>query len=291
MSMRIVYIVLGGFLAAWLALAPATAAGPSRARPVALVTDLQGTASRDAGGALSILAELPAGSRVSLAGDGRVRIMMLADSRQFDLLGPGAFTIQADGPQAGGGGRVTPGPALASALRDLRLRPARIAQASLALRGDPLTRPLELTWPVGLRLLEPPGHFAWNPAPGATGYNFQLLDGNGRLLHETATAAPRVDAPADLRLDPGGFYAWRVRARLDGGGEASAWAEFGLADAELRQRVEETRASTGADVSDRLLLALFLDQQGLKDEARRVWQELARERPDALRLRALAAER
>lgn len=284
--------ILFRILFLFLALGPGSVSwsGPP-ARPVAMVTDLQGTVSRDGGGSLTILADLAAGTRLSLAGNGRIQVLMVADGRQFDLVGPGGFTVLADGPRADDGGRVQRGAALSGALRDLRLRPARIAQASITMRGEPLPIALDLRYPVGTRLLTDPAHFSWTPIPAATGYVFQLMDGNGHLIHEAPTPAARIELPAPLRLRPGEFYAWQVRALLNGGGEASAWAEFGIADQELLRRVEEARPPAGADFSQRLLFALFLDQQGLRDEARRIWRDLALERPDERRLRALAAER
>jgi hypothetical protein len=220
-----------------------------------------------------------------------VHVLLLGDGQQFDLVGPGIFTINTDGPHASSGGRVVKSEALADALRYVRLRPSRIAQASITMRGDPLPTSLDLTFPVGTRLLDEHPHFTWTPIPAATGYVFQLMDSNGGSVYETRTPSARIELPSSVRLLPGESYAWLVQAVIAGGREVGAWAEFGIADSELRKRIDSARPPANADFSQRLLFALFLDQQDLKEEAHRAWHVLALERPDEKRLRALAAER
>ena len=280
------------FLALLLALLPAPESWPGTpARPVALVTDLQGKVTRAGGASLTILAELAAGARLKLPEHGRVQLLMVGDGQCFHLLGPGEFRLHPDGPRAEDGGKVRRGTPLAAHLRELRLRPARIAQASITMRGHQQPPTLELSYPVGIRLMDGPARFAWVAVPKASGYLFQLMDEGGRLIHEARTDSPGAFLPPGIRLKPGEFYAWQVRALFPDGPGMDAWAEFGIADTDLRRKVDEARPTADADFSSRLLFALFLDQQGLREEARRTWQALARERPDELRLRALAAER
>ena len=78
--------------------------------------------------------------------------------------------------------------------------------------------------------------------------------------------------------------------RLANGRRYLSAGDFSIATAELRERVEALRPATGAPVSEPVAYAAWLEQEELKDEARKHWRALAAERPEDARLRALAAE-
>lgn len=262
--------------------------------PLALVTDVQGDATLVGGSRLAILQELDGDTRLRLAAGSQVRLVLVADGRQYQLLGPGSFSLGAGGPSAAQGGRLVPAGDLGAAFRGLRLAPGRVAQASVAMRGARPASPRSILSPVspaGGRVLEHRPVFAWTPVPAARGYTFTLVDAADRVVYEAPTAEPRAALPAGLALEPGQAYAWQVQALYARGREAGAWHALAMADDSLRQRVDQARPAPGADFAERLLYALFLDQEGLGDEARQIWADLARERPEADILRRLAAAR
>jgi len=67
-------------------------------------------------------------------------------------------------------------------------------------------------------------------------------------------------------------------------------ADFGVASAELRKKVENIRPRKTSPLSDRVAFAVWLDQLGLKDEARKYWKAVAVERPDDPQLSGMAAD-
>ena len=261
------------------------------AEPAAMVTDLQGSAVNSGGGRLAILAELGAGAQLALASGARVTVAHFASGRQFDLDGPGIFRLTAAGVESGASGRVTARAPLSAAYRDVRLRPARVAQASISMRGNADDMPLQLISPVGTWLLENRPAFRWQPIAGVTSYRFQLTDNTGRVLHEARTSDNSAPLPETVMLETGQTYAWQIDATLPDGRVADGWTEFGIAGRDRRDRVEAARPAAGAPFGDRVLFALLLDDTGLREAARALWDELARERPADPRLRTLSGSR
>jgi len=64
-----------------------------------------------------------------------------------------------------------------------------------------------------------------------------------------------------------------------GGKTIEGWTEFGIATSDLRARVERARPPANAAFGDRVLYALLLEELGVREEALRLWQALAAERP------------
>lgn len=54
--------------------------------------------------------------------------------------------------------------------------------------------------------------FTWRAVPGAARYDFELLAGDGAVLHERTGADTVVVLPAAVVLAPGAEYRWLVRA-------------------------------------------------------------------------------
>lgn len=259
----------------------------SAAEPIAIVTDAQGAAVQSGGARLAILAELGASAQLQLEAGARVTIAHFASGRQFDLEGPGVFRLTAAGIESGGAGRVTARAPLSAAYRDVRVRPSRVALASISMRGGADDVPLRLNSPVGTWLLEDRPAFQWQPIAGVGSYRFQLTDNTGRVLHQASTSEPLVRLPDTVLLAPGQTYAWQVEVTLPDGRVADGWTEFGVAGRDRRERVDAARPGTAASFGDRVLFALLLDDTGLREAARDAWEELARERPADPRLRAL----
>lgn len=276
-------------LAAWLAagLILACATGASASEPPGLVIDVQGNATL-AGTRVAILTGLPPGAEVTLAPAARVVVVHTQNGRQFELIGPGAFRWASGKVEVVRPGELRVRESADAAFGDLRLRTGRIAQASISMRGVPGESKLQLVSPASTWLLEVPKSFRWQPVAGAASYRFQLTDSNGKPLHEARTSAAAVDLPAGVAFEAGRTYGWQVQAELAGGRSVDGWTEFGVAGPDLRARVDRARPRADASFGDRLLYALLLDELGLREEAERLWTQLARERPDDRDLAARA---
>jgi len=263
------------------------AAGAWASEPPGLIIDVQGEATL-AGKRVAILTGLPPGAEVSLAPAAKVVVVHTQNGRQFELIGPGAFRWASGRMEIVRPGELRVRESADATFGDLRIRTGRIAQASISMRGTPGESKLELVSPVSTWLLEPPKSFRWQPVAGAASYRFQLTDSNGKVLHELRAAAPPVELPAGVVLEAGRTYGWQVQAELPAGRAVDGWTEFGVAGPDLRARVDRARPRADASFADRLLYALLLDELGLREEAGRLWEQLARERPGDLDLASRA---
>ncbi len=277
----------------WLGVALTTGyiAIAASAEPVAIVTDVRGDARRTDGGAVGVLADLPAGSRIVLQASARLSVVHLPSQTTFELTGPGGFAIDANGVQAAAGTAAPSRKPLAAVYRDVRLRPASVTQASIAMRGDSHDPRLRLVSPVASWLIERPSAFRWEAQAPAVRYSFQLTDSNGHVLHESVTEQTAVSIPAGIRFEPGRTYGWEVKATLGDGKVIEAWTEIGIASALLRDKVENARPVAAAGFADRVAYALLLESLSVREAARAEWAAISQERPDEARLRALAEGR
>ena len=263
------------------------------AEAAAIVTDLRGDARLADGSPVELLRELPVGVELRLQPGARLVLIHLASSSTYALAGPGTFAVRARDVGALAGARLASAKALPPGFRDVRLQPARIAQASIAMRGSPPDQGVRLLMPVATWLLERPATLRWERPAHAPAAEFvvQLTDSENRSVFETTTPATAVTLPEGVRLEPGKLYGWQVKALLAGGRTIEGWAEFGVADDSLRARAESARPTTEASDADRIAFALLLEALDLREEARTHWAEAARGRPDEPRLRALADRR
>ena len=84
--------------------------------------------------------------------------------------------------------------------------------------------------PAGEVRASGPLTFAWRPAPGASRYYVEVLDGEGEAVYGAATTDTVLVMQEIGRLTPGVEYRWWVRASSDGGAQRrSALRRFRLA--------------------------------------------------------------
>jgi hypothetical protein len=272
--------VLGtGILVATLAL------GIARADPIAIVTDVQGSASLQSGGAatpLPLLAELADGARVNLAGGARVTALYLRSGDEYTVQGPGAVDFRATRPEASGGALLSRRAPPQG--REIRIRPASVAQGGLVVRSAG-TR---LVSPVASTTLERSPEFRWEDARKGVRYRFSLTDADGGAVYGAETDARTLRLPGSIVLKPGGLYRWEVTVRSNGDHLQSVRATFRTASDDVRAQALALRPDAGAGFPGRVAYAVWLEQMELRDEAQRLWRELAAERPADATLRQRA---
>jgi len=277
--------------------AAAQQTAPPRPAPIAVVTDVDGKAAVVRGGHrrdLLVLDLLERSDRLLLAAKARVEIAFFSDTpRVFLLSGPGRFTLRSDtiiGADAAGLVAVRD---LAPAWRTLQIRPGLVGRASVALRGVSDVG-LELLLPVGAQLDAALDTLRWSApyGPAAEGWQYavRLVDAQGAVVFSVRTRATEVALPARrswLREQP---YLWTVEATADDGRRARAAAEFRVVDQSTQERMgtlaqlaQQAQARLqGADARgavEEVLLAIALDQAGLRSEADRQWRAVAARRP------------
>lgn len=258
----------------------AIAWGSALAQPVAVVTDVQGAATL-AGASVAMLQQLDAGRKVDLAAGARVALIYYANGAQYELRGPGFVSVDVQQPHASQGAtvhaRAAPGPAT------MRLKPTGLVQGAVVMRN------------LGLRVIAPDPQvlsthpdLAWTDSRTGTVYDVAVVGASGARVFETTTHERRSKVPEARALAPGQSYALQVTARIGPEVVQVARAEFRVAPAELQAQAKALAPAAEAAVADRVAYALWLEQNDLRDEARRWWAAIAASRPEQGSLRERA---
>ena len=265
---------------------------PFAAMAAAIVTDLTGKASMQAGGktaAVAILSEIEPNARVQLEPGSTLIVLYTRSGDEFLADGPALIHFRPDAPVALSG--AAPRKQTNAIAKDagIRIRPAAATQAAFVMRSARTTARIRLLTLSGTRVLAGSPEFLWQGIEGVVTYRFELTDETGKSLYETEIAGSRLKLPETIRLQAGSGYTWEVSTRAADGRRYVSAGDFSLASADLQSRAAALRPAAGAPVSDRVAYAAWLAQMELRDEARRYWRELAKERPEDAGLRALAA--
>jgi hypothetical protein len=264
------------------------AATAQAAEPVAMVTDLKGTATVVEGGKsarLSLLTYLQPGTELLLDPGSRVVLTYFVKPLEFTFSGPGTVTVGADKAQAGKGtageSRKLGNAQSDSAKRFAPLQKERVAQAAFVMRGMPKPE-IKSVGPVGMVLSTMP-KLAWGPPAAAKSYRIAVLDAGGNPVAEGSSDQPAWVVTTELKRGAG--YRWKVTATLENGASVSGGGSFTVLAPAQAEPLLAAQPKAGASFSERLLYAARLQSEGLAHDARGLWLELSRERPDDPALR------
>jgi hypothetical protein len=282
-----------------LALAAAALAQEPAAHnaPQALVTGLEGGAqARNVEGPhrLMPLDTLAEGDELALSAGARVELVLAGAQRVVVLLGPGRFVLRgAAFAVRGGAGRIEARD-LVGEWQSLRLSPGHVGRASISLRGatDPS---LVLRAPTGGRFAAGVAQFAWEAPQGVAGggwrYTLVVIGPDGAERYRATTDATVAQPPPGVGWQRGVSYIWSVEAVSREGRHAQGEAEFHVIAPALEQGLHAAqdaaaearrREPAAAAVAEDVLLALRLDQAGLRGDADERWRRLAAARPELL---------
>lgn len=258
-------------------------AGMAWAEPVAMVTDAGGgvySVSDGKNKKVPLLAYLEPGTVIRLDERAHVSITLFARPLEYRFTGPAKLTVEEGRILAHEGSAEAHPVSLEKTSAARKFTAAQresVTQAAYEMRAG---RPgLRLDDPVDTRLLGEGSVFGWDGPRPAEGYRLSVYDGRKQLLHQENLAANSWMPPAGL-LQAGGAYEWEVRATLENGEVLTARGSFSVADSAEAAAVRAQRPQAGASFSDRVLYAVLLEEKGFRYDARRIWGELARERPD-----------
>jgi hypothetical protein len=160
-------------------------------------------------------------------------------------------------------------------------RISKTATASVRMRNlsTPAAARTGLDYPVDTKVTTLTPELRWSQAK-RDGAEVKLLDASGKELWKgTSDAGSARPAP---KLSAATRYHWTVMTPNGVVGEA----QFETLSPEALAKVAKSRAAKG--FSDRVMHAFVLHDLGATQEAKALWSELARERPDLPELAALA---
>lgn len=269
-------------------------AAPALAAAVGMVTDLTGKAWRVEAAArqpLAILAYLEPGAVIEVEKGGSVSITLYSPAEEQVFAGPAKLRIEKQGISklSGAAPAVQRLGALAAeaTTRDMA-QGGRRTQAAVRMRAMTIGTSIVGLAPDKTALRSTAPRFSWTAVPDVASYRLTLTSGEGIPVLEETVAGTVWNLPADKGLAPGKDYNWMVEATLADGAKLSGKARFNILDAKTATRLAAESPKAGAAFAQRLRHAITLEAAGLEADARELWRELARERPDepAVRQRA-----
>lgn len=258
------------------------------AQAVALVTDLLGKATLTANGGVlqaAILSDIQTDSQAQVDANATLVVLYLKDGSEYQIKGPAQVIFRGERPE------VTNGvPAVlraAPAGLQMRIKATGVSQAAIVMRSLGSVR-IRLLAGNSTLVREPQPELRWAPPLPELRYRVNITDDSGRTVHESEVDGTHITVPPAARLEPGRSYTWDVSARSADGRKFSGRGEFGIVSSEVNDQAAAAYLQAGNSVSAQVALALWLDQQALRDEARGLWRKLALQRPSELQLRKLA---
>lgn len=274
--------VTSGLLMAGLLLA-----GAVLAEPVAMVTDVgSGVSSLENGKAkkVELLSYLEPGMTLQLDTKAQLTVTFLSKPVEYRFTGPTKLIVEQDRILAGDGKAETHAVSLQKTTAAKKFTVAQresVTQAAFEMRAG--GRPgLRLDDPVDTKLINGDAlNFSWDGPRPKGGYLLSLYDSHEKLVHQESSASNSWISPAGL-LKAGNSYEWEIRSVLENGEVLTARGNFSVADNDTAKSIGAQGFHAGAPFSDRVLYAVFLEQQGFGYDARHLWGELAKERPEDL---------
>jgi hypothetical protein len=263
----------------------------AHAASIAMVTDLQGKATVTSAGQtrdLTILAELDVASRVQLDAGATLVALYLDAGDEYLFKGPSTIEFKTGAPEVRSGAK--PERSNLSLGKDVRIKAIGMAQAAVVMRSIGPDVRIQLLTLNQTRTLERSPEFRWTGLPPGQKYAFELEDQTGRIVFDTTLDTTSLRLPGSVLIAEGVPYRWKVSARLPDSSRYSSSAEFAVAAADLRARAEALRPPASAPLSTRIAYGAWLNEMGLKDEARKYWKAAAAERPADTRLKELSEQ-
>lgn len=257
-----------------------------------MVTDLQGkAATQPVSGkplTLAITTEIAGEATVRLDAGAQLSVLYMNSGDEYQFSGPAKIRFGKAAPQVLSGAPAQKR-AMARESKQVVVRLGSVTQAGLVMRNSGTGR-IKLLSLAGTRTLETVPEFRWQPVSSADVYHFRLSNSMGQTLHEADLRDTSFRLPAAVRLERETTYAWEVSAQFEDGRRYTGVGDFRLASQELAAAVAAARPAADAPVAERVVYALWLEQQSLRDEAQRHWRALLAERPDDPGLAAAAGE-
>lgn len=265
----------------------AVPASVSAAEAVAMVTDRQGKVQIVEGTRarpLALLDYLRPDTELKLGRGASVTLVYFTSGTQYVLAGEGGARIQADKPAPQGKMTVS-----SSAMRQGALvanARKETAQGALVMKTAP--QPIWGLSPADGKILDARPVFRWESKRVRPPYRVTLNDASGARVAEGEVKKGTVyTLPANVTLHEGVRYSWRVEGRVGKAMEGNE-ASFEIATAAEREQINQARPAASASFSERVTYATILDGMGFRDDARKVWRQLAAERKGDIRLRVRA---
>lgn len=253
------------------------------AEPVAMITDLKGSvylASKTKATPLAVLSYLPPGEEIVLDAGAQLVVTYFAQSTEFSFKGPGRVVIQAQEAKALKGSAETRRLDTEKSGAAMKfVQSGKLTFATVEMRALPFVKPTLLS-PVNTKIASLTPVFSWKSLDDTEKYLLTLTDEHGQTVQQVELATNSWTMPNASILQYGASYRWKVEAFLNTGDKLNAQGGFSVADLATIDRINAKQPPADARFSDKVTHAIFLEEEGFREGAKSIWQELAAQRPD-----------
>ena len=253
------------------------------AEPVAIITDLQGSAKIQQSSEfsdISILDNLEAESSVVIAADNSLTLVYYESGVEYAYTGPVSFVVGVAKPElvSGDAGRSKE----LKLLESTGLKPAErnLNQAATVFRNiGGSDGKIELLSPVNTKMIETSPVFKWVALDENASYDFVLRSSRGQTVFQSTATQNEVQLPAGNELRYGRKYNWELTA-TSGSEQYRASASFRMGTESDIKKLSQLQPDAGASFSEKIVYTLLLKQAGFKYAAQQAWKSLEQERPE-----------
>lgn len=252
------------------------------ADPIAFISDFKGDVVMNGAGRPPFLAELLPGTKLVLGADASATVMYVVSGEESALKGPGEFVVTRQGVKAvKGAAPATRVPALKASTAIL-VQTSKTATASLRMRSAPAQKGERAgpAYPVNAKIASLQPVLRW-AGDANTACSIVVTTLAGKEVFRGKARGTSLRLP--VRLAAGQGYAWSCSP----GDAQPEESRFETLPAESIAAAEKARAAART-FSDRVLVAMFLQELGAAQDSREAWAQLAAERPDIPELAGLA---
>lgn len=210
--------------------------------------------------------------RIKVPADATLVLSLRANRTDYTIKGPAVLVVRADGLQFESGkassSKTRPDVVVSALLAGprtqgaVRLRAPRSGMLPTSGSVVATIMPV-ISWPA----LVPSGDYELVLSDSSSG-------GETRITTNETRWQPSTEAP----LAWGHAYRWRVQPVE--GAAAGVSGNFAIISATDRDQLASLQPAAGASFAERVVYAKALEHLGVRDDARVLWRDLARERPD-----------
>ncbi|WP_423031421.1 hypothetical protein [Undibacterium sp. Tian12W] len=276
---------LRAYLAIMVSLVAVLTCGLARAdAALGMVLDVQGNGKMEVNGAtskLQLLAYLQPKMQITLDPGAKASLSLYATRSVYQLTGPATVSIEKDG--------VTSLQGQKAVVRPMAEKLVRAAETSNVIAGAVRMRQVPprivAVTPENNSLLlgQRPG-FSWISAEAAE-FDISISDMDEKLIISEKTKENNWQLPEKIKLEEGTTYRWQVAyVSTKDGKTYTARVEFKMASKAEANSLNELKPEDNAGVEDWVMYAAMLQSKRAFAEARQVWQQIARQRPDLQKL-------
>ena len=256
------------------------------AAAVGMVTDLTGKVWLGEGATrqpLAILAYLEPSAVIEVEKGSSVSITFYSPSEEQVFAGPAKLKIEKQGITriSGAAPSVQRLGALAAEATSKEMNQGgRRTQAAVRMRSMAVGASIADLSPDKTGVRSTALRFSWAALPDVREYRLTLTTVEGIPIVEAAVNGAEWRLPAEKALTPGREYIWDIEATLADGSKIAGKGRFSVLDADAAARLAAESPKSGASFAQRVRYAIVLESAGLAEDARTLWRELAKERPE-----------